>query len=471
MATANQTQPKKESAIPVGTQFSPALIRLSAFVSALVANSGNKTALETAVWATNVRITPAKVPTKRRKSLPIEAAVQYGLLDSSYKVTPLAQTLASLKEPEIYASFARHILLNCGGLRVLEGIEQMEADAERITGDTLAQYLSDQGFNVTVHNTAINSLRMWLAEAGLFPKHGAKSWDFDRLRREELVPLTGTQISILAGAGAGVHAFVRALCREAPDGWVLASNIRDAAEAIDGVRIGRSSLPNEILKPLEEAGLIEYATEGTGSGKSSKLRTTVKFDKEILQPFVTTTVTHLDAVISDYYKRRSEDIYVDLDSSDTFIRGRALEAFAIMVMRKLGLRFVGWNKRAADSTAQAEVDVVLSGVLSAVPTRWQVQCKNTPSYNIGVRDVASEVGLLPISQATHILIIANTDFSGDAIFYANEVMRRTPISIYLLDKSDFRVIKKDPSKLVTILRLKAERIDKLQRTAILFGGR
>jgi hypothetical protein len=214
--------------------------------------------------------------------------------------------------------------------------------------------------------------------------------------------------------------------------------------------------------------LIEFETEGTAGGKSSRLKTTAKFHRDILESFVTRTVKTLNTALSDYYARRPEEIFEELESKDTYVKGRALEAFAIMIMRKLGLEFVCWNRRAAD-TAQAEVDVILSGLIGAVHTRWQVQCKNTPNATVHLRDVASEVGLLPVTQATHILMFANARFSSEAIKYANAIMRRTAVSIYLLDKHDFETLRLDPASLMTILLQKAKEIGALQRPTTPFG--
>src|SRR5438309_11388485 len=101
---------RPESDIPVGTQFSPSLVDLPAFVRALVAQAGNKERIEEAVWSPAVR-TKAKTeaPTRRNKSLPVEAAVQYGLLTTEYDVTPLARRLAVLDSTQIYEEFGKHI--------------------------------------------------------------------------------------------------------------------------------------------------------------------------------------------------------------------------------------------------------------------------------------------------------------------------------------------------------------------------
>lgn len=359
--------------------------------------------------------------------------------------------LAALGPPELFDRFARHILLNCGGLRVVEGIEQMRVDGLKVTGDSLAEFLSSQGFRVTVHNTAINTLRKWLANAGLFPTGRGRAWDVTPGAKRRLLRLDDEQIAALAGLTPAQVAFVEGLCALEPKGWVLANEIRDWAEACRGVRIGRGSLPKEVLITLSDAGLLEYETRGTGGGKSSRLRTTDRFDKEVLEPFVRNAIRDLDPALSAYYRKKPEDIFEDLEASDPDTKGKALEAFTILVMRMLGLRFVGWRKRAA-----AEIDALLEGVLGPVATRWQIQCKNTPSTAVRLEDIAKEVGLLPITGATHLLFIANAKFSNDAVEYAREVSKTMAVGIYLLDRDDFNALRESPISIARLLRVRAE---------------
>ena len=443
----------KESRIPVGTQFSPGVIFLPGFLAAIVEHSGDLESLREAIWEPEVRISPpTKSPTRRQRNLPLESAAQYGLLTAgTYEATPLAQELAGLQPPEVYERFARHILLRCGGLRVVEAVQQMQADGLRVTGDALAEFLTSQGFRVTVHNTAINTLRMWLAEAGVFPMGRSRVWTVNEGAKRRLVNLDDTQIAILAGLTEAQAAFVEGLCVLEPKDWTPATAIRDWAEGCRGVRFGRASLPNEVLKVLKSAGLIEYRTGGTGGGKTSLLRTTERFDREVLGPFVRHATKDLDAALSAYYRKRPEDIFAELESLDRHIKGQALEAFVIFVMRLLGLRFVGWRKR-----AEAEVDALLEGVLGPVATRWQVQCKNTPKTSVRLEDVAKEVGLLPITGATHLLFVANSRFSDQAVAYAHSVMERAGVGIYLLDKDAFDALRSDPASIARLLGDQAE---------------
>jgi len=463
----------KESKIPVGTQFSPELINLSEYAKMAVEYSGDINSLREKVVLPPVRTRRYSSPiTPRMRGLPLEAGVKYGLLtNGSYEATDLARELSTLEAPKIYEVFARHILLNLNGLRVVEAAQEMALDNKVITGDTLAQYLTDQGFRVTIHNTAINTLRMWLAKAGLFPTNGRgqSAWTPNGAIKKKLLGLSDETIAALASFTPEQIAFARALCRLDPPSWVLASDVRDLAEATSAVRFGRASLPNQVLKPLKEAGLIDYETRGTQGGKASRLRTTKKFQIDIIGPFLENTLVSLNPILTAYYRTRPGDIFKEMQSTDIYRKGRALEAFTVYVMRLLGLRFLGWRRRAQE-TGNSEVDALLAGLLGAMPTTWQVQCKNTPSASVRLEDVAKEVGLLPLTHATHILLVANSLFTDDAQKFADQTMLKSSVTIFLLDKTDFETIRVNPAYIGRILLAQAERIRDIRIKSPLWSG-
>jgi hypothetical protein len=175
-----------------------------------------------------------------------------------------------------------------------------------------------------------------------------------------------------------------------------------------------------------------------------------------LKSFVTITVKSLDAAVTAYYKKRPQDVYAEMASTDTFKKGQALEAYAVHIMRLLGLRFVEWRKRGPE-TGGAEIDVVLSGLIGCAPTVWQVQCKNLSGKGrVTLEDVAKEVGQAPTTRATHIMLIANGRVTVAAEKFARSVMRSTPLTIFLLGHDDFERVKQQPGALGAILRAKAE---------------
>jgi hypothetical protein len=452
--------PLPRSDIPVGTQFAPTLIDLRAFLKAAFAADGDLDVLKAAIWQSPVYVRErSTTPTRRGSNLPIEAAVQYELLDRETKrPTQLALDLAELEPPEVYDAFARHIYNRLNGYKMIEACKEMLADGRSITGDELAVYLTEHhALTVTEHNTAINSMRLWLAQAGIFPASGANLWRVNEENLDRVLGLSGGAIASLAALTEDQRAFALALCAIDPADWYLASSVRELAEVRSGLRLGRSSLPNQYLKPLQAAGLIEYQSGGTAGGKAARLRTTEAFKADLLQPFLEYATKDVDAALVAYYLVKPADIYKDLKSKDTFVAGKALEAYTVHVMRLLGLRFMGWRKRGTE-TGGAEVDALLAGVFGGVPTRWQIQCKNTPSQKVDLEDVAKEIGLLPLSNATHILLLANAKLTEAARTFADAIMRARPVAVYLLDENDFAQIQKEPAVLATILRSRAKTI-------------
>ena len=453
--------PGEPSAIPVGTGFSPDLIHLPAFLDALLAHSGDPSALEAAVWETPVHLDPPDTPpTRRKRSLPIEAAIQYGLLTKDREATELTKSLADCAPAEVCKRFARHILLELGGLRVVEGIRQMNADNLKVTGDSLAEYLTAQGFRVAVHNTAINSMRMWLSLAGVFPTGRRNAWHISEEAVTRLIGLDRSTVASLSDLNAAQRGFLEALCVIDPDGWYSAAEVRDWVETTKGIKIGRQSLPKSVLDKMEGLGFVEVDTGGTKSGKTSKIRTTETFQSEALAPFLRKTLRDLESAVSQYYTTRPADIYGGLTAPEPHVRGASLEAYTIHIMRLLGLQFVAWRKRSAE-TGHAEVDVLMTGLLGGLPTRWQLQCKST-KRSIRLEDVAKEVGLLPLTAATHIMFVANAPVTDDARMFANKIMGRSATTIFLLNRNDFEKIRKTPTAIAQILRKQSETILRLR---------
>lgn len=229
---------------------------------------------------------------------------------------------------EAYEEFARHIMLRLNGLRLVEMAERMALEGLKVTGDSLAAYCSDQGFNVIVHNTAINSLRLWLQRVGIF---SGRTWVVNPEAKERILGLHDSEIANLVGLSTEQRAFTVALCRINPSGKYPAASVRDLAETILGRRLPRGN-SRDLLQPLKDAGYVDFESGGTGGGKTATLRTLPAFNTSVLEPFLTETAKNLDSALVAYYKRPIAEIYTDLGSTDTFVKGQALEAYAIHVM-------------------------------------------------------------------------------------------------------------------------------------------
>jgi hypothetical protein len=199
------------------------------------------------------------------------------------------------------------------------------------------------------------------------------------------------------------------------------------------------------------------------------VRPTSKFDEEVVERFLANTLQDLNRPLTAYYRARPEDIYEALDADDSYRKGEALEAYTVYLMRLLGLRFLGWRQRAVHDS-YGEVDVLMGGLYGAVPTTWQVQCVNRPSGVVNSEVVAREVGLVSVTNATHILIVARASVKDTAREFAQKVMRKSPVNIYILDRDDFQRIRESPTALHRILKAQSRRIANLRMSDPFWSG-
>lgn len=434
------------SDIPVGTGFSPNILDLREFLKLANSANGNRAEMERLVSEAPVRIkNPGKNLTRRMRQHPWEAAVQYELIDeSTRKPLPIVQDLLALPDPQIYERFAKHILTNCRGPEFVQGVKSFLKEARAagtaISADLMSQYFRTHGLNVTEHNTAINSMRMWLSKGGVYAWKGSTMWDADEDVVKHLLGIDMDEIAAISGWSRDHIQLAKALCRMRPKGYVKAADVRLNAEQMLPHTLPRSS--NRILfKPLLEAQYITMQSAGTGGGKSAKIATTSKFDADVFEPFLKNAHKMLKTAIFRLYGWDPGRIKTGLGSHSTTEKGMALEAYAIRVMRLMNLRFATWRQRSA-ATGGAEVDATFAGLLGGIPTRWQVQCKNTKT-EVRLDDVAKEVGLVPLTKATHILVLSNQKFTRPAVKFAQDTMRESSITVFLIGGDDFKRVLED----------------------------
>ena len=425
-------------------------------------------AIQQATFAPPVHLKRDTMPeSARTASLPLEAAIQYGLLTrQGHEATDLARELVKLRGSALFDRFAQHILLNCNGLAVIEAIEQMQINymqghtPDSVTADSLARYMTTNGLRIGEHNGQLNTMRMYLAKAGVFPPTKSDPWKINRQRVNELVGVTDTLMTAISEFEPLQREFALALCRLNPTGWIQAAKVRNYTETTGNhsIRFPRGNT-RAYIAPLEKAGLIEITSGGTTSGKSIQLRTTSSFNTQILEPFFETTTANLtlDAATTRYFRLQPKEMFADLASNDNYRKGVALEALAVYIMRLLGLRLRGWRKRSAE-TGGAEIDALMAGILGGVATKWQVQCKNTPNSAVRLEDLAKEVGLVGLTGVTHLLFLTAGKYTEDAIKYAVRTMQTSSLSIYLLDGTAIARIRDNPTALTEILTERSNEI-------------
>lgn len=382
----------------------------------------------------------------------------YGITDEDFYFTEFGEQLYDLRDdPEaLYERFAQHILQNLHGLKGIEIVEDLRAEGRKPINDNVKEEFQKQyGFHIDETSNHWSQMRAWMSEAGVV-NTGTHHYDIDRARIEELIGIDSEDIVELDGLTDQQQAFLRALALIDSRSEVKSRTVKNIAENAYGVNISQSNISRRTLDPLEEAGYIEWEHV---SGKPNLIRTTDKFDAEVLKPILD-DLAERTGVPRNVLRLSFEDVMKDLDSESTHEKGVALETLAVKIGRLLGLDFVGWRVRGR-KTGGSEVDVVMDEIGTTF-NRWQIQCKNIQSQ-LESKYVAREVGIARILQTNTILMIARGGITPDAQQYANQVMRHENVAILFLTGEDIERLDAESDHLLTALRGMARRIRALKR--------
>lgn len=456
----------KKSEIPFGAQFSPNQVVLPELLDIIHRNAGDRDKIaediRDAFFATHAQDSAdPQVERLKIAGNTVIALQAYELLDSdTTKPTNLAsELLAAARKSEdlLYERFAEHILVNLKGLVLVETLEAMQSAGDRISLPTIRKRLEQRGLYVPRGTVHISSMRLWLAKAGIFDPSvasGPRIYHVDRRRLKQILGIGLDAIDKLAQLNKEQRAFLRALVRISETGPFAANSVADLATTLYGVEYNHKALPKTVLFPLQDIGYIvaEKTTRGRGA-KSYEVRRTQKFSREISEPILSAAAEEAGLVPKELFELPLSKILSDLDSSDTYVKGKALELLAIYFTRLLDLEFKGWRLRSAD-TGGAEVDVIVEGA-RFIFSRWQIQAKNTKTVRLD--DVAKEVGLsLTFIYSNVVMLVTTGNFTSDACGYANHVMKTSNLNVILLNGSDLDLVSQNPMEIVTILNSKAE---------------
>lgn len=455
----------KKSEIPFGAQFSPNQVHLPRLLQIIHDHAGERNRITEAI---RDEFLAAHSRTQRLKLADnsVLALRAYELLDEEGSMpTELArELLAAANAPnELYERFAKHILVNLRGIPFVETLQMMQAAGEEITLHTLGKRLEQRGLHVPRGADHLSSMRLWLAQAGIFSasvKGGPRLYEVDHVRLKELLGIGLDVIDGLAQLNVAQRAFLRALTRIAEPDPLVANKVADLASALYAVEYNHKELPKSVLFPLRDIGYIQTTKTTVGRGaKPYEVSRTSKFYQEISEPILAAAAEKAGLVPKEVLGRPLSEILADLKSPDQYIKGRALELLAIYLARLIDLDFKGWRIRSVD-TGGAEVDAIVEGA-RLIFSRWQIQAKNTRIVRLD--DVAKEVGLaITFIYSTVVMIVTTGDFTKDAYSYAQHVMKTCNLNVILLNGSEIERLSRDPTGIVAILTSKAERAMKLK---------
>ena len=458
---------RQESDLPFGSEFSPSQVQLPALLEIVAAHEGKPRALVKEILARYfTKHGQGEGGESNRGKLANNCKlglIAYGVIDREANLTAFGRTLHDLRadEPALYAALARHILLNLRGMGVVECIRDMVGAGEEVNLTTLRDNLAARGIHYTAGGKHPSMMRLWLAKAGVFV--GAR-WQIDEIKLQQVLGADPADFAVLAGFTEPQRAFLRALANTGVKEPQPSNAIAKLAAATYGVKFPEKSLPKLVLDDLEAAGYITKTktTEGRGA-KPFLVAPTEKLNADLIEPLLEQLKKQLDPKLLELLRKPLADILAELDSTDRYIAGLALEALVFKLMRLLDMTYVATRLRAKD-TGGAEVDLIFQAA-RLVFSRWQVQCKNTA--RVSLDDVAKEVGLTHFLKSSVIVMVSTGDIGAEARRYANKIMRDSNLCIVMIDRGDLIAIRDEPSFVIQAFTREAHHAMTLKKLDLL----
>lgn len=439
--------------LPYGADFSPEQINILEVLKLASESEGE----ETSVFVDKLKdkyFSSQNIASNCKSSM-----VAYEILETGGGITLSAfgnELMTMDTEEEIYDAMAKRILTSLNGLMYIEAIRTIRAGGARPSLERLAYTLNLMGCNPTVSKTskALSTMKKWLEKAGVLD-----GWDIKEKKLAELTGMEDEEIEVLKNLTQTQAYFLRALCNVDSDEFQSSADIRDLAMSSFNIDFPGKSFSAQIIKPLEDKGLIEReASTGTHGGNAPKVKIVDAVKTEILAPILAQIQVLAGKEIIQYCQKNLKELREEIDSDDTYIKGLALEAFAIKMMQIINLDFAGTRVKGTE-TGGAEVDVLFDTTRLNY-SRWQVQCKNTAKVSLD--QVAKEVGLSHVLKTNVIVIFTTGKAVEPAKEYANRIMRQMNLCIIFIEDDDIAEILKSPASIVGILNREAQKAKRIK---------
>lgn len=382
----------------------------------------------------------------------------YGLIDvdssgKAFEITTLTASLLTEKPDtqKVFERFAIHILSHLEGLTLCRLIENIRARGEKVTLEYIGEELNEIGYKIPPNSTYVSTMKSWLVTVGAMRDGGYfVNWEvvYDLLQMESDV------IDDLYLLPSEQKYFLLSMVALDIIDFTPSNSVAKHTRSVYKIRLTTKNLVKDVLEPLQQLGLIATLKNSSGRGaKPHLVKLTEKGQNEVLKPIIANLV-HLSELTSAEVNRQFEDVVSELYHKDRHIKGKALEIFAVWIIRLLGLRFSHWRYKDERGTGGGEVDVIAASD-KIVYSRWQIQCKNTKKVDIDV--IAKEVGMTFATQADIVMVVSTGSFTRQAVNYATQVTNNSRYYVILLEKEHIDRIVQDKTSIVDILNYQARR--------------
>lgn len=442
-----------EFKIPYGAEFSPEKIKIKELLKIVAKHEGDSTNQLVKVIAKKYFNNNQAMGGNCKNSM-----VAYEILESGGGVnfSAFGSNLVTMrKESEIYEAMAKRILTRLNGLMLIDAIRTVSRSGRRPTLESITEMLNILGCeNLSKTNKHIPTMKKWLEKAKVL-----NGWDINEKTLEKMVGIKDEEISILKDLTYAQICFVRALCNSDNGTFQSATRIRELAKNSFNVKFEEKSFAANIIRPLEEKNIIEKKNStGSHGGNAAEVKLIGTVKAEVLAPVLQQIEVIAGKELTKYIQKPLDVLRNEIDDKDTYVKGLALEAFAIKMMRIVDLDFIETRLKGSE-TGGAEVDVLFDTTRLSY-SRWQVQCKNTSKVSLD--QVAKEVGLSHVLKTNVIVILTTGTVSKSAKEYATRVMRKLNLCIIFIEKDDVKLILESPSYIVDVLNRESMRVKEIK---------
>ncbi len=286
-----------------------------------------------------------------------------------------------------------------------------------------------------------------------------EGWKIKEKNLENLIGMNDEEVEVLRELNYAQTCFVKALCNTGIDGYQNAAKIKNLAKVSYNVIFPEKNFSSAIIKPLEEKKIIEKKpSSGTHGGNSSEVKLLSTVKAELLALVLEQVEIIAGKEVIKYCQKSLDVLRTEIDSSDKHVKGLALEAFAIKMMKIIDLDFMGTRLK-GNKTGGAEVDVLFDTTRLNY-SRWQVQCKNTDK--VSVEHVAKEVGLSHVLKTNVIVILTTGKATSAAKEYAATIMREMNLCIIFIESDDINEILSSPPNIVDVLNRESQKAKQIK---------
>ncbi|GEO26850.1 hypothetical protein AAC03nite_26350 [Alicyclobacillus acidoterrestris] len=455
----------EKSDLPFGSEFSPSQIELPLVLEFAKTHGGDWKAFENAVHETYFSGNDTSEYNQRKLANNCKLGmIAYGIIDRDANLTEFGEKLYECRadESELYTTLARHILVNLHGLNVINVVRDAKARGEKIDLLSLRSLLEERGIHFPRGGKHASIMRLWLEKAGVVI---SKDWDVNETRLEEILGLATPEVDALVALTPEQRAYIKAIVNTGNLSPLPSNEIERLATATYGIRFNEKNLPKQVLYPLQEAGFItlERGTHESGRGaKPFMVTPTEKLQNEVITPIIEQIEQDVSAHLRPFLRKPMQEILEEIESTDKYVKGLALEALAFHLMRLIDLTYVMTRLR-GQATGGAEVDLLFESD-RLLFSRWQIQCKNTNS--VSLEDVAKEVGLTFQLKSNVIVVVTTGSIGNEAKRYANSVMHSTNLDIIFIDRTDLNQIIQNPVSIIDVLHREAKRAMEIKKLEI-----